>query len=62
MIRDIGSGFKASYEVTPDGMHHVNFFRNGRKIYGRVFKQQGDALMAFTATTRLQLVQWDARF
>ena len=51
VIRDLGCGFKASYEV--------RFFRNGRKIVANVFKpeREEEALHVFTGTTREQLLR-----
>jgi hypothetical protein len=58
VIRDLGCGFKASYEVRPDGFHEVRFFRYGRKIVANVFKpgREEEALHVFTGTTREQLL------
>jgi len=55
----MGGGFKASYEVRPDGCHEVRFFRNGRKVVATVFHpaREEDALQAFTSTTREDLLQ-----
>lgn len=58
VIRDLGGGFKASYELRPDGSHEVRFFRYGRKIVANVFKpwREEEALHVFTGTTREQLL------
>jgi hypothetical protein len=52
-------GFKASYEVRPDGFHEVRFFRYGRKIVAAVFRpgREEDALHVFTGTTSDQLLR-----
>jgi hypothetical protein len=40
-----------------DGMHEVRFFRNGRRISTRLFREEDDALRVFMKTTRDQLLR-----
>jgi hypothetical protein len=59
VIRDLGCGFKASYETRADGWFEVCFFRNGRRLISSAFKpeREEDALKVFTGTTRDQLMR-----
>jgi hypothetical protein len=52
VTRDMGLGFKASYQRREDGWHQVLFFRYGRRVRELTFRphQEDDALRAFTTT------------
>ena len=57
-MRDLGGGFKASYERRSDGCHEVRFFRNGRMVAAHVFKpgREDEALQTFTGVSREDLL------